>query len=61
MDDAELGSDEKVLARAQMIRIKSVVFEGILTSRRIILIDKIKGLLPQENYSPCHDKRCQIG
>ena len=48
MDDAELGSDEQVLARAQMVRIKSVVFEGMLTSKRIILIDKIKGLLPRK-------------
>jgi hypothetical protein len=48
MDDPELGSDEKVLARADMVRVKSIVIEAILTSRRIILADKIKGLLPRK-------------
>ena len=48
MDDPELGSDEKVLARAQMVRVKSIVIEAVLTSRRIILADKIKGLLPRK-------------
>jgi hypothetical protein len=48
MDDVELGSDEKVLAHRATVRIKSVVFEGVLTSKRIILADKIKGLLPRK-------------
>ena len=48
MDNPELGSDEKVLARAQMVRVKSIVIEAVLTSRRIILADKIKGLLPRK-------------
>jgi hypothetical protein len=48
MDDPELGSDEKVLARADMVRVKSIVIEAVLTSRRIILADKIKGLLPRK-------------
>jgi hypothetical protein len=49
MDDPEPGSDEQVLARAQMVRIKSVLFEAVLTSKRIILIDRIKDLHPKKN------------
>ena len=49
MDDPEPGSDEKVLARAHMVRVKSIVIEAVLTSRRIILADKMKGLLPRKD------------
>ena len=31
-----------------MVRVKSIVIEAVLTSRRIILADKIKGLLPRK-------------
>jgi hypothetical protein len=46
MDDPELGSDEKVLARAHAVHVKSISFEAVLTSKRIILVDRIKNLLP---------------
>ena len=46
MDDPELGSDEKVLARAPAVHVKSISFEAVLTSKRIILVDRIKNLLP---------------
>ncbi|MGD0534022.1 MAG: zinc-ribbon domain-containing protein [Methanoregula sp.] len=49
MDDPELGSDERVLARAHMVRIKSVLFEAVLTNKRIILVDKIKSRIPTKN------------
>lgn len=46
MDDPELRSDETILVRTQGIHVKSISFEGILTNRRIILIDRAKNLLP---------------
>jgi hypothetical protein len=46
MDDPELLSDETVLTKAQRLYVKSIPFEGILTSRQIILIDREKKLLP---------------
>lgn len=46
MGDPELRSDEKVLVRTPGIYVKSIPFEGILTNRRIILIDRAKNLLP---------------
>jgi hypothetical protein len=46
MNDPELGRDEEVLARAQAVHVKSISFEAVLTSKRIILVDKIKNLLP---------------
>jgi hypothetical protein len=49
MDDPELRNDEKVLARAHMVRIKSMLFEAVLTNKRIILMDKVKNLLPQKD------------
>ena len=45
-DDPELRSDEAVLVRTQGVYVKSIPFEGILTDRRIILVDRVKNLLP---------------
>ncbi|OPX62737.1 MULTISPECIES: zinc ribbon domain-containing protein [unclassified Methanoregula] len=46
MGDPELRSDEKVLVRTPGVYVKSIPFEGILTNKRIILIDRAKNLLP---------------
>jgi hypothetical protein len=46
MGDPELSSDEKILVRTQGVYIKSTPFEGSLTNKRIILIDRAKNLLP---------------
>ncbi|HET6580289.1 MAG TPA: zinc-ribbon domain-containing protein [Methanoregula sp.] len=48
MGDPELRSDETVILRTQGIFVKSIPFEGILTNKRIILLDKAKNLLPQK-------------
>lgn len=48
MGDPELRSDEKVILRTQAVFVKSIPFEGILTNKRIILIDRAKNLLPQK-------------
>ena len=48
MGDPELRSDETVLVRTQGVFVKSIPFEGILTNKRIILIDRAKNLLPQK-------------
>ncbi|GAB6285415.1 MAG: hypothetical protein STSR0009_16160 [Methanoregula sp.] len=45
-DDPALRSDEIVLVRTQGVYVKSIPFEGILTDRRIILVDRAKNLLP---------------
>ncbi len=46
MDDPELQSDEQILIRTQGVHVKSISFEAILTNKRIILIDRLKNLLP---------------
>jgi hypothetical protein len=47
--DPELRSDETVLVRTQGIYVKSIQFEGTLTNKRIILVDRAKNLLsPKE-------------
>jgi hypothetical protein len=46
MDDPELQGDEKILIRTQGVHVKSISFEAILTNKRIILIDRLKNLLP---------------
>jgi len=48
MGDPELRSDETVLLRTQGVYVKSIPFEGVLTNKRIILIDRAKNLLPQK-------------
>ncbi|MDD1700949.1 MAG: zinc ribbon domain-containing protein [Methanoregula sp.] len=47
MGDPELRNDEVILLRTQGIFVKSIPFEGILTNKRIILIDRATNLLPQ--------------
>jgi len=46
MDDPDLRSDETILVRTPGIYVKSIPFEGILTNKRIFLIDRAKKLLP---------------
>jgi hypothetical protein len=46
MGDPDLRSDETVLVRTQGVYVKSIPFEGIITNKRIILIDRAKNLLP---------------
>lgn len=48
MGDPELRSDETVLLRTQGVYVKSIPFEGVLTNKRIILVDRAKNLLPQK-------------
>ena len=46
MGEPEIPTDEKILMRSQGVHVKSIPFEGILTNRRIILVDRAKNLLP---------------
>ena len=48
MGDPELRSDETVILRTQGIYVKSIPFEGVLTNKRIILVDMAKNLQPQK-------------
>jgi hypothetical protein len=45
MSDPELISSEKVLVRTEGVYVKAIPFEGILTNKRIILIDTTRNLL----------------
>lgn len=51
MGDPELRSDETILIRSNGIFVKSIPFEGILTNKRIILVDRAKNLLPPKEIS----------
>jgi hypothetical protein len=51
MGDPELRSDENILLRTPGVFVKSIAFEGYLTNKRIILIDRVKNLLPQKEIS----------
>ena len=46
MGDPDLRSDEIVLVRTQGVYVKSIPFEGIITNKRIVLVDRAKNLLP---------------
>jgi hypothetical protein len=46
MDDPELRGDENILVRTPGVYVKAIPFEGILTNKRIILIDRATNLLP---------------
>ncbi len=61
MGDPELRSDESVLLRTQGIFVKSIPFEGILTNKRIILVDRVTNLLPQKEIPLVTLKDFQAG
>lgn len=46
MSDPDLRSDETVLVRTEGVYVKSIPFEGIITNKRIVLVDRAKNLLP---------------
>ena len=54
MDDPELQGDEQILIRTQGVHVKSISFEAILTNKRIILVDRLKNLLPPERDPACY-------
>jgi len=47
----ELYSDERVVLQAQNVKVKSVVFEVVLTTRRLVLIDSKKGSIPPQEIN----------
>src|SRR5512136_1739902 len=61
MADPELRSDEKVLVRTPGVYVKSIPFEGILTNKRIILIDRAKNLLPPKEIPLVTIKEAEPG
>jgi len=61
MGDPELRNDESVLLRTQGIYVKSIPFEGILTNKRIILVDRTTNLLPQKEIPLVTLKDFQAG
>lgn len=61
MDDPELKSDETVLVRTPGVFVKSIPFEGILTDKRIILVDRAKNLLPPKEIPLATIKELQSG
>jgi hypothetical protein len=61
MGDPELRSDEKVLVRTPGVYVKSIPFEGLLTNKRIILIDRAKNLLPPKEIPLVTIKEAEPG
>ena len=61
MGDPELRSDENILLRTQGVFVKSIPFEGILTNKRIILVDRATNILPQKEIPLVTLKDIQAG
>jgi hypothetical protein len=61
MGEPEIRNDEKVLMRTQGVHVKSIPFEGILTNRRIILVDRAKNLLPPKEIPLATIKDVETG
>ncbi len=47
----ELYSDERVVLQAQNVKVKSVLFEIVLTTRRLVLIDTKKNSIPPQEIN----------
>jgi hypothetical protein len=61
MGDPEFRSDEQVLVRTKGIHVKSIPFEGILTTRRIVLVDRAKNILPPKEIPLATIKEAEPG
>jgi len=61
MGDPEFRNDEQVLVRTMGIQVKSIPFEGILTTRRIILVDRAKNILPPKEIPLATIKEAETG
>jgi hypothetical protein len=61
MGDPEIRNDEQVLIRTHGIHVKSIPFEGILTSRRIILVDRAKNILPPKEIPLATISEIEVG
>ncbi|PKL63709.1 MAG: hypothetical protein CVV32_12350 [Methanomicrobiales archaeon HGW-Methanomicrobiales-3] len=61
MGDPEIHNDEKVLLRTPGVYVKSIPFEGILTNKRVILVDRAKNLLPPKEIPFATIKNVESG
>ncbi|MCK9580947.1 MAG: zinc ribbon domain-containing protein [Methanoregula sp.] len=61
MGDPELRNDEKVLLRTPGVYVKSIPFEGILTDKRVILVDRAKSILPPKEIPFATIKNIESG
>jgi len=61
MGEPELYSGEKILIRTMGVRVKSISFEAILTNKRIILVDRIKNLLPPKEIPLATIRTVDVG
>lgn len=61
MGDPEIRNDEKVLLRTPGVYVKSIPFEGILTNKRVILVDRAKNLLPPKEIPFATIKNVESG
>jgi hypothetical protein len=56
-----LYSDERVVLQAQNVKVKSVLFEVVLTTRRLVLIDTKKNSIPPQEINLATLKDVEIG
>jgi len=57
----ELYSDERVVLQAQNVKVKSVLFEVVLTTRRLVLIDTKKNSIPPQEINLATLKDVELG
>ena len=61
MSYPELYSDERVVLQAQNVKVKSVLFEVVLTTRRLVLIDSKKNSIPPQEINLATLKDVELG
>jgi len=61
MGEPELRSDENIVFRTPGVYVKSIPFEGILTNKRIILVDRATNLLPPREIQLVTIKDAEAG
>ncbi len=57
----ELYSDERIILRAQNVKVKSILLEAVLTTHRLILIDPKKNSIPPQEINLATLKNLETG
>lgn len=61
MGNTDLYSDESILLETKNVKVKSIPFDAVLTTRRLLLVDSKKNVIPQQNIPLATIRKIESG
>ena len=61
MGYTDLYSDESVILETKNVKVKSISFDAILTTKRLLLVDNKKNVIPQQNIQLATIRNVETG